>query len=57
MKPAAPPPCACAGTGAVTLLAILAFCVITLHGAGQPTPRDTAATAIAGAAAPAGAFQ
>ena len=58
MRPAAPPPCACAGTSAVTLLAILAFCVITLHGAGRATPPDdTEAAAIAAAASPRGAFQ
>ena len=45
------------GTGAVTLLAILAFCVITLHGAGRATPSDTEAAAIAAAASPRGAFQ
>jgi hypothetical protein len=56
MKPDAPP-CACAGTSAVTLLAIAAFCVITLHGTGQPTPPDTRAAAIAVAASPAGALQ
>ena len=58
MRPAAaPPPCACAGTSAVTLLAILAFCVIALHGAGQDTPTNTEAAAIAAAASPRGAFQ
>jgi hypothetical protein len=48
---------ACAGTSAVTLLAILAFCVITLGSAGHATPHDTDAAAIASATSPRAALQ
>ena len=48
---------ACAGTSAVTLLAILAFCVVALEGVGQSTPHHTDAAAIASAASQRGALQ
>jgi hypothetical protein len=55
MKPT--PHQACAGTSAVTLLAIIAFCVIALYGTGHAAPRDIEAAAVAGAALQRGSLQ